>query len=281
MATLPTKSDLNGNPTAGTFKAAIGQLFDCVSDNNSGTTNSSAHIARTDNPHNVTAAQVGAETPVGAQAKATAAQNAAIAWVDSNALVFRGLLPNPDWNSVITGGSYKIDPDYPASQTHSPITDLGLYTYGQLVVTVGSECIQQIYYTRTGQMAIRQSHNGGAAWNPWVQPLVVIAAGSGTGYRWRKYSNGDIEQEGTITFTASNTFYYNTFTFPIEFTSADYTITGNGSTTRSGASLTLGEGIDIVCFDAPTTTGGRYRIDTNTSATLSGTHTIHYRARGR
>lgn len=45
------------------------------------------HEARVDNPHAVTAAQAGAETPAGAQVKATAAENAAKAYADDGHLV--------------------------------------------------------------------------------------------------------------------------------------------------------------------------------------------------
>jgi hypothetical protein len=63
-----------------------------------------AHANRTDNPHQVTASQVGAETPTGAQAKA----NAAAAVVQQNLNTFIALMGDYVWKKNATTGNLEL-----------------------------------------------------------------------------------------------------------------------------------------------------------------------------
>jgi hypothetical protein len=57
MAVLPTKTNLIGTPTTAVYKSALGALYDVVAEEQ---TLNIAHRANKENPHNVTATQVGA-----------------------------------------------------------------------------------------------------------------------------------------------------------------------------------------------------------------------------
>jgi hypothetical protein len=113
--------------------------------------------------------------------------------------------PPADWNSAVLSGAYMVHPDHPIGQANTAIIALGMYPYGQLMVstTENNQAIRQTYYTHRGDVAIRMFYSGGA-WSPWRaianadQTTYITASGTGTGYRWRKWSNGDIEIFGSV-----------------------------------------------------------------------------------
>ncbi|TCL35658.1 hypothetical protein EV210_111124 [Anaerospora hongkongensis] len=123
-----------------------------------------------------------------------------------------------DWDTITTPGVYSVAP--PGPYSNDAPSALGIYAYGQLVVTSSDASIQQIYLSHAGQMAIRQWFTG-TIWSPWKQIATtdqtthIVTSGSGAGYYWRKWSNGDIEQ--WFTGAAMTTEGSASFSFPIAF----------------------------------------------------------------
>lgn len=126
-----------------------------------------------------------------------------------------------DWNSIAAPGMYTVDGTVTGQTNDAPST-LGLYNYGQLIVSVTSSgVIQQVYSSHQGQMAMRMCFPPPASWGTWKQIATtdqttnIVASGSGAGYYWRKWSNGDIEQ--WVAGIQQNTETTQTVTFPIAF----------------------------------------------------------------
>lgn len=76
-----------------------------------------------------------------------------------------------DWNNATQPGVYLVNPDNPTGQTNTAIAALGLYAWGQVVVSSAGNytSIRQVYYSHTGGIAVRQSYNGGSSWLAWKQ----------------------------------------------------------------------------------------------------------------
>lgn len=81
--------------------------------------------------------------------------------------------------------------------------------------------------------------NGSQVWHAGNTPA-VIASGSGIGYRWRKWSDGTIEQWGAIGFAdLSNTTAFNV-TFPVAFSNAyPFVSTGLQDVSQFGSVLVI------------------------------------------
>lgn len=184
------------------------------------------------------------ETAAGAQTKATQAKDDAIGWAMANTFVERGAIP-ANWNTAIALGSYVVIPEFPAGQTHDAPSALGLWGYGQLVVTRtdagGGYSVNQVYYSNAGQMAMRSSFNGGVTWTAWKQVATtdqttyIVASDFGTNYYWRKWSNGDIQQGGYYAGGA----HAPTITFPVAFATACKVVVGNISNAGAANPIVL------------------------------------------
>jgi hypothetical protein len=91
-----------------------------------------------------------------------------------------------------------------------------------------------------------------------------FSSGSNSNGYWSKDPSGLIRQFGTITVVgAGNPAPYATFTFPTAFATTNYSITGNGNGLAIGGVLSGAGDIPIVAFDSFSTSGARWRLDTN------------------
>jgi hypothetical protein len=81
-----------------------GQMREIVRAANQLLGNIQGHESRTDNPHQVTPAQIGAETPAGAQAKADAAATA----VQTNLTAYIALMGDYAWKKNTATGNLEL-----------------------------------------------------------------------------------------------------------------------------------------------------------------------------
>ena len=110
---------------------------------------------------------------------------------------------------------------------HSPN---GLEWTSIISVSNGTDVLTQYAHDTymSQSMYIRYSADYGATWSPWRrlattdQTTYIVASGRGTGYYWRKWSNGDIEQWGVANGYSNNL-------FPIAFPTACTQIVITGS----------------------------------------------------
>ena len=144
------------------------------------------------------------------------------------------------------------------------LTPVGRDVIGQ------SSVANLLSYLGLGSIALAGVCDGVLSANGYIQiPLVVSGVKRNLLIQW-----------GTQSFTPSNTSFSSTITLPTSFPNACIFAGGVGTTTSTGAALSNTGAIDIVCCDNKTTTSFRYRIDTNASTMMSGTHAINWLAIG-
>lgn len=106
------------------------------------------------------------------------------------------------------------------------------------------------------------------------------------GNGWIRFPGGSandhlLVQWGTINFTGTGAdFMFGNFSFPTPFLNSCFVIVGNGTTRIVGPPLNVAGNIDIVAFDNYSLTGARWRVDSNVSAGIFGSHALKYIAIG-
>ncbi|MDF2636115.1 MAG: hypothetical protein K0R78_2989, partial [Pelosinus sp.] len=118
---------------------------------------------------------------------------------------------NADLNTMLTTGFFYVNG---GSMTNYP-TGANINAH-LLVIARTSIVVQQTYYAVDGLVYTRACNSG--TWSPWKQiattdqTTYITASGTGTGYNWRKWSNGDIEIFGTAAAVINTA---GTVTYPI------------------------------------------------------------------
>lgn len=144
-------------------------------------------------------------------------------------------------------------------------------------VTQNGAVTQNGTVTQTGIVNITTAPtSGNHATNKTYVDGVYLKAANG----YTTLPNGITMQWGTLVVNPTGSMPYATFTFPATFANGCFSITGNDSTNINGASLNNANPVGVVAFDSLSTTGARWRMDSNTGGTFSGTHAIRYLAIG-
>lgn len=151
-----------------------------------------------------------------------------------------------DWNSITAPGSYWVHPDFQVGQIHSAVVDLGMYQYGQLVVSGNGGAIQQTYYSHKSDVAVRMLYSG-SSWSPWrkLANTDSIPAGAGA-----VKAHVNFSYEGGV-ITIRNSFNVSsvvrtsggqyTINFATPLASANYTV----QCTAAGLGTGVGQGLVV------------------------------------
>ncbi|WP_198957482.1 pyocin knob domain-containing protein [Paenibacillus selenitireducens] len=127
-----------------------------------------AHANRKDNPHSVTVAQIGAETPSGAQTKANTAESNAKSYVDAKAWQKHRLTDDSGVATVIGDLNLADNTGYymGSNMLNAPTAD---WYYVEVIRHNPIWCVQKAINFNRDSFYMRRKENG--TWKPWSQDL--------------------------------------------------------------------------------------------------------------
>jgi hypothetical protein len=247
MSTLPTKTDLVGNPTEGAYKTALGLLYDIISENQSGLAAILAEIVSVATANKLLLLNANGKLPAditGSSASCTGNAASATKFADGStsasfapsgfglggSAIYVG--DNVDLNGIYKCGAYYFG----ANQTNRPCD------YGTLWVLGGSsnDLLSQIVISPAAKIYTRQKNSG--TWTAWKQGATIDQISAYVCKAWVRFNGSGtpaITASGNVTSITDLGVGYFQINFTTALSSNSYVILGIGGN-NNAAQYALG-----------------------------------------